>query len=162
MKRLPPPLEEIEQIQVVNWARSMVHIYPDLEYLTASMNGLRVTPGVANKAKSMGIRKGDPDLRLDSPRGSFHGLRIEMKRRHPFGEVSEDQREYINFLIWKGYCVVVCYGSDEAIEVLKDYMNLPEWKDPARENLIWMKPMEISVSHNRMKNMIRKSELNDK
>lgn len=70
--------------------------------------------------KAAGVRRGVPDLFLDVPRGGFHGLRIEMKRKG--GVVSPEQREVHAFLDQQGYAVQICWSDGEAIETIKEYL----------------------------------------
>ena len=70
-----------EQEKVFKWASMYDHEYPELKLLNGSLNGVRLTPGQASKAKRTGLVKGFPDINLPVPRGVFHGLFIELKRK---------------------------------------------------------------------------------
>jgi hypothetical protein len=71
--------------------------------------------------KAEGMRVGMLDLCLFVARGIHHGLIIEMKRRTK-GVVSDDQKEMIEILVPQGYRAGVCRGGDEAISVIRDYL----------------------------------------
>ena len=69
--------------------------------------------------KSMGLRRGFPDLFVTRARGGYHGLFIEMK--YDKGKTSKDQKEWIELLTSEGYACAVCYTADEAIQFIKKY-----------------------------------------
>jgi|TARA_R100000458_G_C8025778_1_gene83498 hypothetical protein len=75
-----------------------------------------------NKAKATGYKKGFPDLFLYEPRGSYHGLGIELKIKYnkPTGE----QLGWIKRLTDNGYLACVCYGIDEALGIIDKYLEL--------------------------------------
>ena len=72
--------------------------------------------------KAEGLKRGVPDLFNPVSRQGYHGFYIEMK----FGDNKPtiDQREWMVALIEQGYRVDLCYGSDEAIDALCNYMNV--------------------------------------
>lgn len=72
--------------------------------------------------KSMGMRKGFPDLCVPLARGKFHGLYIEMKV-HP-NKVTNDQKKWLRLLHNNGYATCVCYGFEEAREKIDKYLCL--------------------------------------
>jgi hypothetical protein len=84
-------------------------------------NGGSRGPAEAGRFKAMGVKAGVPDVFLDVPRGGFHGLRIEMKRRKG-GRVSDDQADWLDYYNANGYRAVVCYGWDEARMEIEDYL----------------------------------------
>jgi len=51
------------------------------------------------------------------------GLYIEMKTRTPMGKISDDQKEWIDYLKGVGYKVAVCWTADEAIQAIEEYLN---------------------------------------
>lgn len=101
----------------------------------------------AKRLKRQGVLKGMPDifialprkeeyeLTLWQPRGQitkfqtkwFHGLFIELKtdivqnKRKP--QTSPDQTEMLRLLNERGYEAFLCYGFDEAQNVIKKYMS---------------------------------------
>lgn len=127
-------LEHDEQVTLINWADSMpLHGAPADSigaYLYAIPNGARVAMGTAKKLKAEGLRAGVPDLCLALPSADYHGLYIELKkqRQHYDGmaaaarAVSPDQRVWHSRLERCGYRVEVCYGWEEARDVILDYV----------------------------------------
>jgi hypothetical protein len=59
-------------------------------------------------------------------RGAYHGLYIELKRRHG-GKVTPEQREWIDDLSKQGYAAIVCHGFDEAVSVIEEYLRGAKW-----------------------------------
>jgi len=106
----------------------MSHVYMlhnDIyEYLAAVPNGALRNKIVAIKLKKEGVKKGYPDLLLDYPSSVYHGLRIEMKRvKAAKPSVSKVQRDWLSRLNKQGYCAVVAHGCDDALDILKRYLN---------------------------------------
>ena len=91
--------------------------------LHAIPNGGERNPIVGAKLKQEGVRRGVPDLSFPCARGGYHGLYIEMKRRHG-GRVSIEQTAFIAALRRGGYKAEICHGCDEAFQVFNDYMQL--------------------------------------
>ena len=126
------PTEHEEQVTVVQWAAAHEHVEPFLGLLHAIPNaGAGAQKGQAGKMKAEGVKAGVPDLCLpvegwdDEKWQRVPGLYIEMKRRKG-GRVSDDQRKWIEWLCEQGYRVEVCKGADAAIEVLREYLEMPE------------------------------------
>ena len=115
------PSEEDEQITLFEWAGRMTYTYPELRWLYHVPNGGSRGPAEAGRFKAMGVKPGVPDVFLDVPRGGFHGLRIEMKRRDG-GKLSDAQREWIDHYNAIGYRAVVCYGWNEARMEIENYL----------------------------------------
>ena len=91
----------------------------------------RITSMLEASMKKEGKQKGYPDLIIDEPNKYYHGLRIELKRRPKtlktkmstaHTKVSPEQEKWLRELNERGYYAVVCYGEDEAIEVIDEYM----------------------------------------
>jgi len=82
------------------------------------------------RLKAVGLKPGVADLLLALPRGSWHGLWVEMKkRREDFrgvaeiqSAVSDDQRRFGELMTLVGYRHAVCYGFDEAWPVITSYV----------------------------------------
>lgn len=81
----------------------------------------------------MGTKAGFPDLFVFVPKGGYHGLFIELKtpkgktadgKTRRAGEVSDNQEMMIELLSSQGYKAVVCYGYDEAVQAIKEYLGL--------------------------------------
>ncbi len=128
MKKSITRSEYDEQVAVFRWAELAQKEYPELRLLFGSLNGVRLSIGSAVKAKKAGLKRGYPDICLDVPRKPYHGLRIELKKIG--GRMSDGQIIILPALMMQSYCVTVCYGADEAISCIKEYLDRPkgvEW-----------------------------------
>ena len=72
--------------------------------------------------KRQGLKAGFPDLGLFVPRGNKHALFIEMKVGR--NKCTDNQKKWIRELINQNYEVKVCYSCEEAIQVIKRYLNI--------------------------------------
>lgn len=120
-------VEHVEQVKVFDWARLYESKYKCLKYLNSSQNGVRITNiRGAVRAKKAGMRAGFPDIFLPYPTQLYAGLFIELKRPIIKGQskpvVSKEQKEWIEYLNSVGYKAVVCYGANEAIQTICDYL----------------------------------------
>ena len=125
---IPELSEYQEQVKVFEWAEIAVSEFPELEMLTGSLNGVRLSIGAAVKAKKAGLKRGYPDIGLDVRRSSrleplrqFGGLRIELKKENS-GKLSIDQVWWLNKLRDQGYLAVVCHGAAKAIPTITSYL----------------------------------------
>lgn len=91
------------------------------ELLYAIPNGAHKSLTARMKFQREGLKAGVPDVSFDYPASGYHGLRIEFKRRKK-SKISEEQKRKIDLLNKHGYKAVVCYGCDEAIQVLTEYL----------------------------------------
>ena len=112
--------ESTEQITLIDWCNINICKYPELELLYHIPNGGRRSKVEAVRLKHEGVKKGVPDLCLPVARGNYHGLYIEMK--YDKGKTSKEQKEWLNKLNKQGYKAVVCYGFEEAREIIENYM----------------------------------------
>jgi hypothetical protein len=76
---------------------------------------------IMSKLKAEGLSKGICDLCIPVPTKKYHGLYIEMKRLKG-GAVSEEQKEWLDYLNSVGYKAIVCKGYNEAIEQVELYL----------------------------------------
>lgn len=113
------PLEVAEHIALANYLR-----WKGVLFNHSPNEGKRLPQYVA-KLKRMGMRTGFPDFFVYEPRGGFHGLAIEMKRRRG-GQVSDAQAACLEELERNGYKAVVCRGFDEARAVVDRYLEMNE------------------------------------
>lgn len=132
--------EDLEQKAVITWARwqplfdlGMAGMIGD--YLHHSPNGGYRTKKEGGKFKQMGTQAGFPDLFLFIPCGGYHGLFIELKRPESktadgkikrAGETNKNQERMLKRLNIMGYKAVVCYGANEAIDEIKNYLGVGE------------------------------------
>ena len=123
VKKSGVPREDWEQKQVIKWSQqpSIRQQYPELALLYHIPNE-RVDKVQAAMLKEMGVKKGVPDLHLPIPSGGYHSLYIEMKALD--GKPDSDQLWWIDRLKANGNACAVCYGWQQATEVLLWYLNL--------------------------------------
>lgn len=117
--------EHEEQARLFAWADDPATraAWPDLEMLAAVPNWFgKKTARQGARAKAEGRRAGYPDVLLDTPRGRFHGLRLELKA--PGNTTSAAQGEWLLKLTRQGYFAVVCYGWEEARDTILGYLAL--------------------------------------
>ena len=93
---------------------------PDLKWLYHVPNGGKRDVATAARLKAAGVKRGVPDIALDVPKGKYHGLRIELK--YGKNKPTPQQQEWLDHLNECGYKAVVCYGAEEAIAVIKEYL----------------------------------------
>lgn len=119
MKKNNIPTEHQEQAALIMWFQSA---YPAIKNrLFAVPNGTNKSRASASRHMAEGLRPGVPDLMLPIPASGYHGLFIEMKRAKG-GKLSDAQRDWLEFLESKRYMSVVCYGFEEAKEVISKYL----------------------------------------
>ena len=111
------------QVAIFEWSYHNETKYPDLEYLFSTLNGVRLPIGLAKKVKRAGNKKGVPDIWLPIARDEHKGLIVELKREKG-GTVSPEQKKWLKKLNMEGFCAVVCYGSEQAIQTIERYLNL--------------------------------------
>ena len=119
--------ERQEQIEVVRYLKQnkILHL--------AVPNGGSRNKLEAINLKKEGVSAGVPDLFICVPNKYYHGLFIEMKKRArslkngkksiTHTKVSPNQEKWLRELNKHGFYAIVCYGSDEAIEAIEDYMD---------------------------------------
>ncbi len=112
------PTEQKEQEIVVHWLKLQ---HPRVLFC-ASAGGMRVSMRTAIKMKAAGYSKGFPDVFIYEPCGGKLGLAIELKRQKG-GVVSNEQKDWINALISRGYSAYICYGAAEAINAITAYLD---------------------------------------
>lgn len=114
--------EDTEQIAVIQWAQWNEGRYPELKWLHHIPNGGSRNRLEAVKLKQMGVKAGVSDLCLPYPKGIYCGLYIEMK----FGtNLQQDtQKEFLQDMAEAGHFVATCYGAEEAVRVLEEYLML--------------------------------------
>ena len=115
--------EHAEQAALLHWSHLHESRWPELELLFAIPNGGHRHPGVARKLQAEGVRAGIPDLYLPVARGGAYGLWIEMKVSG--GKLSRRQEITLVKLRDQGYTACVCYGWEDAVRTLTDYLTRP-------------------------------------
>jgi len=112
--------EHEEQVTLFQWIEYQPTIR-DIAYAVPN-GGLR-HKAVAGKLKAEGVRSGIPDVVIPLRRAQYGALYIEMKVRKG-GRVSDDQAFRMQALANAGNLCVVCNGADEAIDEIKEYLEL--------------------------------------
>lgn len=115
--------EAQEQVALFKWIEIQSIRHPELALCHAIPNGGSRNKIEAVHLKMQGVKQGIPDICLPVPRGAYHGLYIELKRRKG-GRLSKAQMEMIIALRDQGYCAEVCQGCDEAAELIKHYLGI--------------------------------------
>jgi hypothetical protein len=121
------PSEHESQVAVIDWwnLQCKQFGFPPYALFAIPNAGAGGQKGQAGKMKAEGVRPGAPDLMLAVAyvdRGALcPGLFIEMKRKP--NVPSPEQSEFILYLRLQGYHVVVAWCAEEAILVIKGYLN---------------------------------------
>lgn len=119
--------ETTEQIKLFNWAKHNQAFIPELGLMFHVPNEGKRTRTSASILKAAGLRSGIPDICLPVSRRGYHALYIELKFRD--GRTSKEQKEMIGRLQAEGNAVYVCYGFEEAREVIRHYLARAEGFD---------------------------------
>ncbi len=114
--------ESVEQICLFRWAAYMQGKYPELNLMYHIPNGGSRNKLEAANLKRQGVKAGVPDICLPVARGLYHGLYIEMKNTSGKNKATAKQKDWIDELKKQGYMAIVCFGWQEASEVIEKYM----------------------------------------
>lgn len=123
MKQVIVPKETQEQKQLIAWCEYQKNIYPELDLIFHIVNEGKRSKRTGAELKRMGMKKGVPDICLPVPKGKHHGLWIELKADKT-KRATKEQKEWLVKLTKQGYKAVMCYGAEDAITVIKEYLNL--------------------------------------
>ena len=117
LSKLKP--EQRLQIGFLRWVEAT---YPEIAPLVmASAGGMRTSLSQAVKMKSMGYRKGTPDIFVAVPKGGRHGLFLELKASG--GKASPEQKMMIANLQTQGYAAAVVVGFEQVKATLTAYLS---------------------------------------
>lgn len=115
MKVMP---EWKEQTYVVDWA----HLHPIVrDYILGIFNEGQRSAIRSAVMKRMGLRPGVCDLFIAYPAHGKHGMWLEMKKRRG-SKISAEQRTWVNRMNSVGYVAVICYGWEQAVKAIAQYM----------------------------------------
>jgi len=114
--------EQQQQTALFNWAAIMEHQIPELALMYHIPNEGKRSKVSGAVLKSMGLKKGIPDVCLPVPRGKYGALYIEMKAEH--GVVTREQKAMMAALEEGGNKCVVCRSWTEAKEEIEAYLRL--------------------------------------
>lgn len=113
--------ELTEQIRVMTWCRAMEPYNSEYSLVYHIPNeGKRKQKTGSNLVKA-GLKKGVPDICIPISRFNYNSLYIELKKDKE-SSISKEQIEWIRNLIIHNNAALVCTGADEAINVIKAYM----------------------------------------
>lgn len=118
--KLLKKLEAEEQKLIFQWAQLASCKYPDLELLLAIPNGGYRHPAEGRNLKLQGVKAGVPDIFLPVAKNYHHGLWIELKVGK--NKTTSTQDKWIKGLREQNYRVEVCYGAEEAIKLIMEYL----------------------------------------
>ncbi len=116
--------EDTEQISLIQWAQHQTSCYPELKWLHHCPNGGSRNKQEAIKLKQMGVKAGVSDLCLPYPKGIYCGLYIEMKYGN--NRQTDKQKEFLEDMAAAGHYAVTCYTMEDAVNVITEYLELPE------------------------------------
>ena len=140
-RKLQQKTKEIESVKkALKYAKGehkeqmLINIYclkNDIDMWAVPNGGLR-NAKTANDLKHEGVKSGVPDMMIPIPNKYYHGLFIELKDKPKtlksgklstsHTKVPDNQKEWLDKLNNNGYKAIVCYGADEAIEAIEDYI----------------------------------------
>ncbi len=124
--------EDTEQILVMQWAALNERRYPELKWLYHVPNGGSRNRAEAVKLKQMGVKAGVSDLQMPAGKGIYGGICLEMK--YEDGTIQKSQKEFLRDMAAAGKYACVCYGAEEAIKALEEYLRLGPGAVIAGEN----------------------------
>lgn len=117
-------------------ARFMFAEHPNTVYRFDFASGMRMTPGLAKKHKSINPRRGYPDLFIAEPKGKWSGLFIEIKAEgesplkkdgtFKSDEHVREQHQMLCELQEKGYKAVFGVGLEQCREIINGYLGKEE------------------------------------
>lgn len=111
--------ESNEQIAAMDWLRLQ---YPHVAEHTLHIgNERKSSPYAGYIMKRMGVLKGASDLFIAWPREPYHGLFIELKSKS--GKPTVSQLEFMNRMRKVGYHTAICYGAQEVIATITEYLS---------------------------------------
>ena len=113
--------ESEEQQALFVWARLMQGKYPALKLMYHIPNEGKRSKACAGRMAAEGLKAGVPDICLPAPAGKYHGLYIELKAKG--GKISPLQKEWLIALAEQGYVTALCYGWQDAMEIITRYLN---------------------------------------
>lgn len=114
-----PDSEHQYQAMFVSWLESN---YPDVLFFAIPNGASLAGRGrQMSRLKSEGLLPGVPDILIAEPRSKYHGLFLEMKT--PRGKLSENQEWFIAQADQRNYYTAVCYGFEDARDLVKEYLS---------------------------------------
>lgn len=113
--------EQRLHIAIVKWfALAAKGFKVDERTLLHFANGGKRGPIEGAIFKAMGVRAGSPDLILIIPRGSFHGLALELKSKD--GRLTIEQGQMLAIFESCGWQKVIAWSFDEGVRAITNYL----------------------------------------
>lgn len=110
--------ERIEQFKIITFVDEN---YSDIEILyTIAPAGLKLPKWLGSLLSQLGYRRGTFDILFFEARKGYHGLHLEVKTKK--GRPSKDQLEWQRLARLKDYKAEICYGREQGIQIIKEYM----------------------------------------
>lgn len=123
--------ESSEQIALLKWASTYQHNGTKIgRFIFAIPNEAKRSQAHGARMKAQGLRSGVPDLMFAYPHAGQPGLFIEMKSPKPKGKVTDNQKKWLERLQGAGYVTAVCWGMEEAKQVILDYLGQEKYTTP--------------------------------
>ena len=94
--------------------------YKDVRFCASLGGQYQQYQSQRSKAIRTGYVKGFPDLQITEARKGYHGLFIELKTKT--GRPTKHQKEWIDDLNKRGYLAIICYGLEQALDTLDNYL----------------------------------------
>lgn len=123
---MPIPSEFSDQVEYFKLVEMYRTKYPELNMISANMNGMYSNPVHVAKLKLAGLTVGYPDIIIDVALWGYHGARIELKRRDGGKGLSSYQKECFARLEKQGYFCRECHGWVEAWNITCWYLGIKE------------------------------------
>lgn len=117
--------EQDEQVDLFSYLRlpSIVKCHPAIPWIHSSLNGVRLTRGVAVIASKSGMKAGVWDVLVPFSANGKGGLYIEMKAGN--GRLTKEQREFRDALD-AHYEFVICRSWIEAAVEIGTYLSITD------------------------------------
>lgn len=111
------------QAALFTWSRhpAVRKSFPELDLLSCSLNGVKLTAAQAGKAKAAGMLKGEYDIKLPVARGPFIGLIIEMKAGR--NKLTPEQIWYGERMAQEGHITAACWDWEDAKAIIIGYLS---------------------------------------
>lgn len=115
--------EDSELIKFFDWVRINEKFDSRFTAIYHVANERRTSMHKGKIFKQKGVRSGVPDVCVPIPSGMYPGLYIEFKVRP--NQLSDSQKSFIKTLLQIGHLVVVAWSAEEAITIVREYLNEP-------------------------------------
>ena len=126
------PTEAQEQAFLFDWIDANSSRVFALKWAFHPANGEYRHPATAARLKTMGVRPGVPDILLpyrvyDAGVDTLcTGLAIELTRGDHSNKPMPEQEQWLLWLDSQDWRCVVCYGAQEAIDVICEYLGMED------------------------------------